>query len=77
MDQNSESQTDWQHKPELEQEANLFACLLLMPSQCIKEDMKNGFDLGDTGMISKLAKKYDVPENAIAFRLLYFKEHGY
>lgn len=63
--------------PELEQEANLFACLLLMPSQLIKQDLENGVDLGETGMISKLAKKYDVPENAVAYRILFFKEHGY
>ena len=76
-DQNCEKESYGKQMPELESEANLFACLLLMPSELIKRDLEKGLDLGDTGMISRLSKKYDVPENAMAYRLLYFKEHGH
>lgn len=60
---------------EIEQQASIFACLLLMPTQCISEDLADPIDLADDGFIKKLAKKYDVPENAVAFRLAYYKMH--
>lgn len=58
---------------EIEQEASIFACLLLMPKQCIEEDLAEPIDLCEDGFITKLAKKYQVPENAVAFRLAYYK----
>lgn len=57
----------------IENEANIFACLILMPTQCIKEDLAEPIDLCDKGFITRLAKKYEVPENAVAFRLAYYK----
>lgn len=63
--------------PEVEKEANIFAMLLLMPSQFIKEDMKSGIDLGSDTALDELAKKYDVPKIAIAARIGYYMKHGY
>lgn len=60
---------------DIEQEASIFACLLLMPTQCIREDLAEPIDLANHGFIKKLAKKYEVPENAVAFRLAYYKMH--
>jgi Zn-dependent peptidase ImmA (M78 family) len=56
-------------EPELEREANIFACCLLMPKQLIEEDLKQGFDLGNDDAAAKLAKKYDVPMNALIYRI--------
>lgn len=52
-----------------EKEANLFACLLLMPKEMIKKDVENGLDLGDDKALKGLAKKYQVPLNAMVYRL--------
>lgn len=62
-------QDNGRHEPEMEREANIFACCLLMPKALIEEDMKKGFDLGNDDMVAKLAKKYDVPLNALVFRI--------
>jgi Zn-dependent peptidase ImmA (M78 family) len=59
----------------LEQEANLFAMLLLMPKQCIAEDIAAGLDLTDNDKLKVLAKKYDVPLTALAIRIAYYLKH--
>lgn len=56
-------------KPDLEHEANVFACCLLMPKSLIEDDIKSGFDLGNDDMALTLAKKYDVPVNALIYRI--------
>lgn len=61
----------------LEREANLFACLLLMPSKPFIEDMAEGIDLFDDKYIAKLSSKYKVPESAVVFRIMYYVEHKY
>ncbi len=49
----------------IEREANLFASFLLMPEKWIKESVeKNGVD------IEKLARKFEVSEQAMTIRLL-------
>lgn len=60
---------------QLEDEANLFACLLLMPKKFIEEDMKKGYDLGDNKAMLALAKKYDVPLSALVFRITYYMKN--
>lgn len=57
---------------EMEQEAHLFACLLLIPEQCLKEDLKKGFDLCDDDRLKQLANKYQVPVNAMLFRIQFY-----
>jgi Zn-dependent peptidase ImmA (M78 family) len=63
---------------ELEDEANLFACLLLMPKEIFKEELeKISFDLGSDEAIKTLAKKFQVPLSACAFRLAFYYKHNY
>jgi Zn-dependent peptidase ImmA (M78 family) len=68
---------------ELEQEANLFACLLLMPSKFIKQDLENlqvdlgGVRKGGEDELMKLCKKYGVSLTALTYRIAYFKKHKY
>jgi Zn-dependent peptidase ImmA (M78 family) len=64
-----EDEVSGRQEPELEREANIFACCLLMPKKLIEQDMKNGFDLGNDDMVKQLAKKYDVPMNALIYRI--------
>lgn len=59
-------------KPELEEEANVFAMLLLVPKQCLSEDLKNGIELTDNKELERLAKKYDVPLTMMAVRVSLF-----
>lgn len=59
----------------LEDEATLFACLLLMPLEFIKEDVEKGIDLGDDRQIKALAKKYDVSIAALSFRISHFLKY--
>lgn len=61
----------------LEQEANLFAILLLMPSELFKRDMENGLDLSDDNSLKTIAKKYDVSITAVAARIAYYTKHYY
>lgn len=56
----------------LEEEANMFAMLLLMPKEMIKMDLENGIDLTDNKSLTDLAKKYDVPLTAMAVRVALF-----
>jgi Zn-dependent peptidase ImmA (M78 family) len=59
----------------LEDEANLFAMLLLMPKKFIEEDLKNGIDLTDDKALKVLARKYEVPVTAMAIRIgIYIKK---
>lgn len=60
----------------LENEANVLACLILMPKVFFEADMKGEMDLGDDDSMKVLAKKYQVPLNALAFRIyLYHNKH--
>lgn len=58
-----------------EKEATLFAMLLLMPKKFIKEDIENGFDLGDDAAMKSLSKKYQVSITALCVRISYFLKH--
>jgi Zn-dependent peptidase ImmA (M78 family) len=68
---------------DMEQEANLFACLLLMPSKFIKQDIDEmEIDLGGVKKsgedeLMKLCKKYGVSLTALTYRIAYFKKHNY
>lgn len=62
---------------ELESEANLFAILLLMPSEFIKKDFEAGISLVDENWLKDLAKKYEVPVNAVVMRYSYYLKHKY
>lgn len=59
--------------PELEREANVFATLLLIPEQCIKEDLRIGVDLGDDKAMKKLCDKYQVTSSTMTLRLSLLK----
>ncbi len=54
-----------------EREANLFAAELLMPAKFLQQDLyEEDLDLlGDSDVLAKLAKKYDVSVQALTFRL--------
>jgi Zn-dependent peptidase ImmA (M78 family) len=69
IDENIDDEATGRQEPDLEREANIFACCLLMPKKLIEQDLKNGFDLGNDDMALKLAKKYGVPLNALIYRI--------
>jgi len=53
-----------------EVEANAFAANLLMPANWLRSDLDLGpFDLADEQSLSRLAKRYGVSAQAMAFRL--------
>jgi len=56
---------------DIEQEANLFAIELLMPTAFLKRDLKamGGIDFSDDRQIDKLAKRYRVSTSMMAIRL--------
>ena len=56
-----------------EKEANLFAAELLMPEQFLAKDLLSlgSIDLFDEIQLGKLAKRYKVSTQALAFRLAY------
>lgn len=62
-----------------ERQANMFAAAILMPRQLLLKDFKfaaqEGFDEEDevSSLIHDLAKKYDVSEDAMRFRLMNLK----
>lgn len=58
----------------MEDEANVFACLLLMPKEMIEEDLKQPMDLGSDDYMKELAKKYQVPLTALMFRMRLLKQ---
>lgn len=60
----------------MEDEANVFACLLLMPKELFKAELEKGMDLGDDTSLILLAKKFQVPLNACAFRIQLLFQHG-
>ncbi len=47
-------------EPEYEDEANLFALLLLMPKHHIQQDLKQKRDLLNDNNVEELCKKYQV-----------------
>ncbi len=54
----------------MEQEANLFASMILMPTSIVwKEFEKMQFDLGSEGTIDELAKKFKVSVAAMTIRI--------
>ena len=57
----------------LEDDANIFACLFLMPKEMIEKDLEAGIDLRDGKFFIDLAKKYSVPLNALIFRIILLK----
>ncbi len=57
----------------IEKEANLFAMLLLMPTNHIKADIDNmEFDFGDDTYFTMLCKKYEVTYTALMMRICYY-----
>lgn len=68
---------------DLENEANLFACLLLMPKQFIAKDIEEmkidlgGVKNGDEDELQKLCKKYGVSLTALTYRIAIYKKHGW
>jgi Zn-dependent peptidase ImmA (M78 family) len=56
-----------------EKEANLFAAELLMPEEFLHRDLAElgGIDLADETELKKLAVRYQVSPQALAFRLAY------
>jgi Zn-dependent peptidase ImmA (M78 family) len=56
-----------------EQEANLFAAELLIPSSFLEDDLDRVefVDLEDEAVVSRLAKRYKVSTQAMTFRLHY------
>ena len=60
---------------DLESEANLFAMLLLMPTEFIKEDFDKGISIADDKQVKTLANKYQVPLTAMALRIAYYIQH--
>jgi Zn-dependent peptidase ImmA (M78 family) len=60
----------------LEDEANIFACLILMPKVSIAKDLESGVNLEDDTWIKMMCKKYDVPMTALVFRLNLFIKKG-
>ncbi|SNZ21673.1 ImmA/IrrE family metallo-endopeptidase [Cohaesibacter gelatinilyticus] len=55
----------------IEKEANAFAMELLMPEAFLREDIgQDGIDVCDEVAVAKLAKKYQVPVNVMAGRLV-------
>lgn len=55
----------------IEQEANQFAMELLMPTAWLREDARKlgGIDIGDNKALDKLARRYGVSPELMAFRL--------
>jgi Zn-dependent peptidase ImmA (M78 family) len=52
-----------------EMEANEFAAVLLMPEDLITKDFKKLFEKDSDEIISKLAKRYEVSQPALTYRL--------
>lgn len=61
-----------------EQEANSFAAALLMPKLILQKELQiyNGFDLSDGGMVTELAKRFEVSLQAMSFRIINLSEAG-
>ena len=50
-------------------EANYFAMHLLMPTEFLLRDTKDGFDLTDDAAVKRMADRYKVPVALMALRL--------
>ncbi len=61
--------------PELENEANIFACFLLMPSEHFTKDMESGAKVYNDEFVKDMAKKYEVPLAAVIQRMQLYNEH--
>ncbi|MEY4877067.1 MAG: hypothetical protein RL708_2216 [Bacteroidota bacterium] len=58
------------YKQRIEEEANSFAAMLLMPEDLLRNEVKKiEFDLGSEETIKALSKKFDVSSTAMYFRL--------
>lgn len=64
-DTKSADRTDW-----YEIEANAFAAELLMPENIIKEYLERGIDLDNELAIKRLARKFEVSQKALTYRLM-------
>lgn len=61
---------------EIEQDANVFALLLLMPKEMIESDLKSTqFDLADDEPLKSICKKYQVTMTAFTYRIQLLKLH--
>lgn len=62
---------------EMDEEANIFACLILMPKALIEEDLKNlQIDLaGNDKALKELAEKYGVTMSALFYRQQLLLKH--
>lgn len=54
----------------IEREANQFAAELLMPEEWIREDFVDLYNKDEEDIAGKLAKKYEVSQAALMFRLM-------
>lgn len=62
---------------QMNQDANVFAVLLLMPKESIEADLKTTqFDLADDGPLKDICKKYQVTMTAFSYRIQLLKLHG-
>lgn len=62
-------------RPELENEANVFALLLLMPKEKFEKEIK-GMSLVDDAAYIRIAKLFDVPLTAVAARWNLLTQHN-
>lgn len=55
-----------------ETEANYFAMCLLIPRDCLLEDLRKlgGFDIADDAALKKLSKRYQVSTTVMALRIM-------
>lgn len=61
---------DTLEKQQMEQEANVFASALLMPSNLLRKEVEKAkLDLASDESIEKLAKKFDVSTTAMTIRI--------
>ena len=61
---------------QMEQEAHLFACLLLMPKELLEKELEKPIDLGSDKDINNLAKLFQVPLTALVYRISVLKQYN-
>lgn len=57
------------HRKTLEDEANVFAVLLLIPEQFLVAELEKGINLADDEDMKRLCKMFGVSSTAMAFRI--------
>jgi Zn-dependent peptidase ImmA (M78 family) len=55
-------------RDKIEEEANTFAVLLLMPEHLLLPELKKGLDLGSDDQLKEICKKFQVTPTAFAYR---------